>query len=318
MRGAPGLVSLPAAAACRVAACMVGRPGVVGRAWGRVKDYTELTKPRILVMALVAVAVGALLAGAGSPPFELLAVTLLGTGLVAAGASVFNQVLECDTDALMQRTRHRPLPSGRMAMGEAVVFGVVVTAAGLLLLAAAVNLLTALLAALTLVLYVAVYTPLKRRTSLNTVIGAIPGALPPVLGWAAVRGTTGPEAWALFLIVFLWQFPHFLAIAWMYRDDYARAGLRMLPVLDPGGGMTARQMIGYSLALVPASLAPTVIGMAGLMYFCGALSLGCGLLGFAFAFAFFASAASARNLMRASLVYLPALLVLMMFDMPLL
>jgi protoheme IX farnesyltransferase len=186
---------------------------------------------------------------------------------------------------------------------------------GLNYLCVLVNPLTGLLGAVTLILYAFVYTPLKRHTSLNTLIGAIPGALPPVMGWTAVRGSLDGEAWILFLIVFLWQFPHFLAIAWIYREDYGRAGLKMLPVLDLQGGITARQMIGYSLALLPASLAPSVIGMTGSAYFFGALCLGLVFLAFAVGFACRATHAGARNLMRASLIYLPTLFGFMVFDL---
>jgi protoheme IX farnesyltransferase len=280
----------------------------------KLADYIELTKPRIAIMALVTVAVGSVLASRGSLDAVLLVHTIFATGLVAAAASVLNQVLERDTDALMRRTRNRPLPAGRVSPSEAWLFGGVLATIGIGYLSVAVNPLTGLLGLVTLVLYAFAYTPLKRTTSLNTVIGAVPGALPPVMGWAAVRGSLDAEAGMLFLILFLWQFPHFLAIAWLYRDDYARAGLKMLPVIDPAGGMTARQMIGYSLALVPASLAPSMAGLTGPAYFYGALWLGLVLLGYAVAFALSASQTSARNLMRASLVYLPVLLMLMVWD----
>jgi protoheme IX farnesyltransferase len=274
----------------------------------------ELTKPRISLMALITVAVGSFLASNGSLDNGLLTNILLGTALVAAGSSVLNQVLERNTDALMRRTQNRPLPAGRVGVVEALMFGSVLSVVGVSYLCLVVNALTGLLATVTLGLYVFIYTPLKRRTSFNTLVGAIPGALPPVMGWTAVRGSLDGEALSLFLIVFLWQFPHFLAIAWIYRDDYARAGLKMLPVVDRGGGMTGRQMIAYSLALVPVSLGPSMVGLTGPVYFFGALSLGLVLLAFAVGFAFVGSQASARNLMRASLVYLPLLLVLMMWD----
>jgi protoheme IX farnesyltransferase len=281
----------------------------------RIADYIELTKPRIAVMALVTVAVGSFLGTVGPLDVSLFVHALVGTGFLASGASVLNQLLERDTDALMRRTQNRPLPAGRVSPTEAVVFGLVLSAAGLNYLCLLVNPLTGLLGAATLILYAFVYTPMKRLTSLNTVVGAIPGALPPVMGWAAVRGSVEPEAWILFLIVFLWQFPHFLAIAWIYRDDYARAGLRMLPVVDLNGGMTGRQMVGYSLALLPASLGPAVVEMTGRAYFFGALWLGLVFLGFAVAFACQATQDRARNLMRASLIYLPALLLLLILDL---
>ena len=304
---APTLVAEPALARPRARA-----QTVLAR---RLADYVELTKPRITLMALVTVAVGAFMASGGSLDAMLLVHTILGTGLVAAGSSVLNQILERDTDARMRRTENRPLPARRMGVAEALAFGVVLSVIGVSYLSLAVNPLTSLLATATLLLYVFAYTPLKRWTSLNTVIGAIPGALPPVLGWAAVRGSVSAEAWILFLIVFLWQFPHFLAIAWMYREDYARAGLKMLPVVDLSGGMTGRQMIGYSTALLPVSLGPSVVGMTGSAYFFGAASLGLVLIGFACTFALGASQSSARNLLRASLVYLPALLSFMMLDL---
>jgi protoheme IX farnesyltransferase len=267
------------------------------------------------MMALVTVAVGSMLATSGSLDVPLLMHTLIGTGMLAAGASVLNQVFERDTDAQMRRTQHRPLPAGRMHVGEATTFGFVMSVAGLNYLCILVNPLTGLVGAITLTLYAFVYTPMKRWTSLNTLIGAIPGALPPVMGWTAVRDSIDGPAWILFMIVFLWQFPHFLAIAWIYRDDYARAGLKMLPVVDPQGGITARQIMGYSLALLPASLAPSVIGLTERAYFFGALGLWIAFLSFAMAFALSATPERARNLMRASLAYLPTLFVFMMLNL---
>jgi protoheme IX farnesyltransferase len=193
----------------------------------RVADYVELTKPRIAAMALVTVAVGAFLGSDGSVRLAPLLHVLLGTGLVAAGSSVLNQILERDTDARMIRTRNRPLPAQRVRVGEALVFGVLLALAGLHVLLVLVNLATVLLAAATLGIYVFAYTPLKRVTSFNTAVGAVAGALPPLIGWASVRGVLDFEAWSLFLILFLWQFPHFLAIAWIHRGDYGRAGLQM-------------------------------------------------------------------------------------------
>jgi len=294
---------------------VLARPKSWAAARQRLADYIELTKPRIAVMALVTVAVGSFLATIGPLDAGLFVHTLVGTGLLAAGASVLNQLLERDTDALMRRTENRPLPAGRVSPIEAMVFGFVLSAAGVNYLCLLVNPLTGLLGAATLILYAFVYTPMKRLTSLNTVVGAIPGALPPVMGWAAVRGNVEAEALILFLIVFLWQFPHFLAIAWIYREDYGRSGLKMLPVVDLSGGMTGRQMVGYSLALLPASLGPAVVEMTGRAYFFGALWLGLTFLGFAVAFALQATQDRARNLMRASLIYLPALLLLMILDL---
>jgi protoheme IX farnesyltransferase len=283
----------------------------------RLADYIVLTKPRITLMALVTVAVGGFSASSGPVDLVLLAHALFGTASLAAGASVLNQVMERDTDAKMRRTADRPLPAGRVQITEGLAFGGALSVFGMGYLTALVNPLTGLLGAATLAIYVFVYTPLKRVTSFNTLVGAVPGALPPVMGWAAMRGSLGVEAWTLFLIVFLWQFPHFLAIAWIYRDDYARAGLKMLPVFDLAGAMTGRQMILHSLVLLPASLAPTVVGLTGPGYFVGALLLGIVFLGFSVGFWWFVSTASARNLMRASLIYLPALLALLIWDLSL-
>ncbi len=294
---------------------IIAAPAIRASFGRRAADYAELTKPRIMIMALVTVAVGAFVAAKGSLDTVLLLHALVGTGLVAAGSSVLNQVLETETDARMRRTQNRPLPAGRVAVAEALGFGVLLSVLGVNYLCVLVNPLTGLLAIATLVLYVFVYTPLKRVTSFNTLVGAVPGALPPVMGWSAVRGSLDAQAWTLFLILFLWQFPHFLAIAWIYRDDYSRAGLKMLPVVDLSGAMTGRQMIWYSLALVPASLGPFFMRFAGPAYVVGALTLSIVLLGFAVVFACVVSQANARNLMRASLIYLPALLVLMMLDL---
>lgn len=282
----------------------------------RLADYLELTKPRVAVLVLVTVVVGAVVASGGTPDFWRLLHAVLGTAFVAAAGSALNQYLERDTDAQMRRTRNRPLPTGRLAPAAACRFAAVLAIGGLAYLALAVNVLTAVVGAVTFVLYVFAYTPLKRRTSLNTLVGAVPGALPPVMGWAAVRGSLDPEAGLLFLIVFLWQFPHFLAIAWLYREDYARAGLKMLPVVDWGGKTTGRQMVSYTMALVPVSLAPSALGLAGPVYFFGALALSTLLLACCLSFTLFESRAKARYLLRASLVYLPLLMALLMLDVP--
>jgi len=224
-------------------------------------------------------------------------------------------VLERESDALMQRTRDRPLPAGRLRAGEVLVFGFGSAVIGVGYLALALpSPLAAVVAALTFLSYVFVYTPLKRMTPLNTLVGAIPGALPPVIGWTAVRGSVGAEIGALFAVLFLWQMPHFLAIAWIYRADYERAGLRMLPAVDPEGGMIGRLMICYCLALVAVSLAPLVVGAAGPVYLAGALFLGIGFLACAVGFAWRRSLSRARVVLRASLVYLPALLTLLVMD----
>jgi protoheme IX farnesyltransferase len=281
---------------------------------GRLAAYLALTKPRIGIMVLVTVATGFLLGARAAAPPSALVLTMLGTGLVAGGASAWNQYLERARDQKMRRTASRPLPSGRLAPIEAAVFGSVLTVAGLAVLALEVNGISAAVALVTFVLYVVVYTPLKPLTTLNTAVGAIPGALPPVIGWVAATGQLGAEAWALFLIVFLWQFPHFLAIAWIYRDDYARAGYKMLPNVDPQGAITGRQAAGHALALIPAGLLPAVLGLAGTVYFAGALMLGLGYLYYAVRFWSDVSDLSARRLLRASFVYLPAILILLLFN----
>lgn len=296
---------------------VVLEPAAVARVPSRAADLVTLTKPRILFMALATVAAAAVTASNGDVPWGRLLHALAGTALVAAGASALNQWLERDVDALMGRTRNRPLPAGRMAPAEALAFGVLAAAAGTAWLLAAVGALAGLLAVSTLAAYVFVYTPLKRVTTLNTAVGAVPGALPVLIGWAAVRGTLEPPAWGLFGIVFLWQFPHFLAIARMYREEYAAAGLRMLPSADgPEGGMTGRQALNYCCALLPVSLTPALAGVAGPVYFLGALLLGAAYLGFAARFAAAESVTNARRLLRVSVAYLPLLLMLLMLDRP--
>jgi protoheme IX farnesyltransferase len=279
----------------------------------RALDYLALTKPRVGVLILFTVAAGAWLAARGTPHPSLLFHTILGTALVVGGACALNQTLERRHDAIMIRTENRPLASGRLCPVEGWAFGLILALGGLAYLGLALpHLLPMLVAAFALVGYVGFYTPLKRKTSLNTLVGAVPGALPPVIGWTAVTGSFDPEAAALFLIVFLWQVPHFLAIARIYRDEYARAGMRMLPVLDRRGNMTSRQMVCYSMALIPASLMPVLLGQAGVGYLVGAVLLGVGFLGFAVAFSRDRSVDQARRVLKASLVYLPALLVLLL------
>jgi heme o synthase len=281
----------------------------------RLADLVELMKPGITLMVVLTAGLGFLLArGDTRLPWLLLVHTLVGTGLVSAGASALNHVLEREVDARMRRTAERPLPAGRLDPDVALLFGVGLAVAGLLELALAVNLLTALLGALALAGYVFAYTPLKRVSSLNTVVGAVPGAIPPLMGWAAVRDGLDPAAWALFGILFLWQMPHFLAIAWLCRADYASAGLPMLTVHDPEGTRTARQVLLYGAALVPISLLPAVQGLLGVPYFLGALVLGLAYLGFGVDFARRRSTPAARRLMLASILYLPALLAVMLVD----
>lgn len=275
--------------------------------------FLELTKPRITTLVLVTAAVGyAVGAGSGLDPTAFLAL-LAGTAMVAGGASALNQYAERDADARMERTRRRPLPSGRVTPGEALAFGLGASAAGVLLLAT-INSLTAGLGAAALASYVLLYTPLKRVTSLCTVVGAVPGAIPPLMGWAAACGSLSAGAWALFAVLFLWQLPHFLAIGWMYREDYARGGFPMLPVTDTDGSSTGRQMMLYSAALVPVTLLAGALASAGPGYLWGALVLG--LAFFAGSARFFRrrSLAAARLLFLVSILYLPIVLGLMVFD----
>jgi len=280
-------------------------------------DLVELMKPGITLMVVLTAGLGFLLAEAAAHrgvSLLLLVETLLGTGLVSAGGSALNHVLERDTDALMRRTAARPLPAGRLDPDAALLLGVGLGVAGLVFLALAVNILTALLGAVALAGYVFVYTPMKRVSSLATIVGAIPGAIPPMMGWSAVTGGLALPAWVLFAILFLWQMPHFLAIAWLCRDDYERAGFPMLTVQDPAGRRTARQVVLYGAALVPVSLMPAVLGLLGGVYFAGALALGLAYLAAGVAFARRRTMLGARWLMFASIVYLPAVLLAMLLD----
>jgi protoheme IX farnesyltransferase len=280
----------------------------------RLADLAEMAKPGITLMVVLTAGLGFLLAERAGVSFILLLHTLLGTGLVSGGASVLNQVLERDADALMHRTANRPLPAGRLDPDAALLYGVTLAVAGLAELAFGVNLLTALLGAVALAGYVFVYTPMKRVSSLATVIGAVPGAIPPMMGWSAVRGELDLAAWVLFGILFFWQMPHFLAIAWLCRADYERAGFPMLTVADADGTRTARQAILYAAALVPVSLLPAVLGLMGTVYFVGTLALGLAYLGFGFGFARTRSTAGARWLMLVSILYFPAVLLVMLLD----
>jgi heme o synthase len=280
----------------------------------RVADYVALGKPRVVAMVLVTTSVGYYLGSAGSPLLLPLAWTLAGTALAAGGTLALNQYMERDVDARMERTRHRPLPDGRLRPGEALAFGVALLAGGLGVLAVAAGGLAAVVTAGISVTYLLLYTPLKRVTSLCSIVGAVPGALPPVAGWAAARGALGAEPWILFAIMFLWQIPHSLAIGRVYRDDYARAGILVLPVIDRDGWSTGRQVVTNCLALVPVALMPTLVGLAGPIYFLVALVLGVGFLWSAIGLARTRSAAAARRLLFASLVYLPVLLAVMALD----
>lgn len=275
-------------------------------------DYLELTKPRIAVLELVTVALSAFTARWMLPDAALLAWLLSGTALVAAGASAWNQWLEIGTDLRMRRTADRPLPAGRLTPRQVATFGFVTTVAGVTLLAVQVNPLTALFGFATWFLYVVVYTPMKRYTSLNTVVGAVAGAMPVLMGWAAVDGPLNLSAASLFMIVFLWQFPHFMAIAWIYREQYARAGLQMLTVVDPSGRRAGAQAVVTALILIPVSLLPSVVDSAGPLYFVWACGLGLAQLACAVRFMSRLDELSARILLRASVIYLPSLLLMLM------
>jgi protoheme IX farnesyltransferase len=284
------------------------------------KAYVALTKPRITWLILMSTGVGYFFGlkrdWSAAHDWALLLHTLFGTGLIASGTAALNQWYERKSDALMRRTAGRPLPSGQMTPARALGFGVVLALAGFLELAIWVNPLTGILGALTLGAYLFVYTPLKQRSHLSTVIGALPGAMPPLMGYAASYGSLTAEAWVLFAILFVWQFPHFLAIAWMYRDDYARAGIRMLPVVEPDGMSTARQIVLYASTLIPVSLFPALLGMSGKLYIVGALLLGGWFLYTGVRVAFDRTNVRARRVLLASVIYLPMIYGLMVFDPP--
>ena len=281
----------------------------------RLADYVALTRPRIAIMVLFTEAAGFCLASAGAPDLARLLHTIFGTALVVAGATALNQVLERHSDALMERTRNRPVPAGRRQPVEALLFGAGLALAGLAYLAlTGARPLAILGAAFAFASYVFLYTLLKRMTTLNTLVGALPGAMPPVIGWMAVTNSFDPAAIVLFAVMYLWQVPHFLAIAWIYRDDYSRAGLCMLPVFDANGYRTARHMIGYCLALLLVSLIPSAVGWAGAVYFVGAAILGTHFLTSAFRFSQRRSVHEARRVLRASLLYLPGLLTVLLVE----
>ena len=270
-------------------------------------DYLELLKPRLNLLVVATSAAGYYLGASGPPDLVPMTQAVAGTALVAGGAAVLNQVFERDTDALMRRTRNRPIPDGRVTVVEAYLFGVAVSCAGLVTLAMLANMVAAVLAFCTLFIYLAIYTPLKRRSPAATLVGAVPGALPALIGWAARSGGVSVGGWSLAAIVFCWQVPHFMAIAWLYRDDYGRAGLRTLPVIDPGGTRTAHLAIGYATALVPLSVLPTVTGVTGALSAAIALVLGLALLCCAVLFAMKRTEHAAWTLFFGSIVYLPLL-----------
>ena len=280
----------------------------------RLAAYIELTKPRITFLIMLTSAAGFCLGSRGAVNYLLFTHAMLGIALLASGIGTLNQFIERDLDALMRRTADRPLPSGRLLPFEALWFGVLLTATAEVYLALFVNAVTAVLGLTVIAGYLFLYTPLKTRTTLSTAIGAFPGAVPPLIGWAAARGEIDITAWVLFAILFLWQFPHFLAIAWMYREDYGRAGIRMLPVVEPDGRVTGQQIIAYTLMLVPVSLLPTVLGITGKLYLVAALILGLLFLASAIRAALSKSNQHARQLLLASVLYLPLLFGMMVLN----
>jgi heme o synthase len=289
-------------------------PAVAAAEGSRVADLVTLTKPRLNLLVLITTLAGVYLAAPQGVPLPLLLHTLVGTALVAGGAAALNQVWERETDRLMRRTSTRPLPAGRLSLAEGAWFGAALSIGGVAELALAVNALCATVAALTLASYVLIYTPMKRRSSASTLVGAVPGALPPVIGWAAVTGTITMAPLVLFGIQFFWQMPHFLAIAWMYRDDYAAAGIPLLPVLEPDGRRTGRQALLYAAALWPVSLMPAVVGLAGAPYSVLATALGFAFIALAASFARRRSMTTARRLFLFSITYLPLLWMALVAD----
>jgi protoheme IX farnesyltransferase len=276
--------------------------------------YVVLTKPDVTFLVVITTVAGFYLAAPAHLDWVLLMHTLLGTTLVGAGTAALNQYIERDMDAMMRRTAARPLPAGLLQPREALAFGVITIVVGDAWLALAVNGLASLLALATTLLYLGLYTPLKTRTTLATAVGAFPGAIPPLIGWAAARGSLSAGAWILFGILFFWQFPHFMAIAWMYREDYGRAGIKMLPVVDPSGDATFAQIVGTAAILVPMSLLPAVLGMAGIHYFFGALVLGMILLQVSLWANRHRTNVRAKWLMHATVAHIPILLAWMIFD----
>jgi len=297
----------PASSEVIVAAFARGRGQVAS-------DLVALTKPRVVVMVLVTTLVGYDVGLTEAADYLRMIHLLIGTLLAASGTLALNQYWERDVDARMDRTRTRPLPAGRLQPLEALLFGVALTMLGAAYLGALVGAVVALVTAATAILYLFAYTPLKRRTALCTLVGAVPGALPPVAGWAAARSDVTLDAWVLFGILFLWQLPHTLSIARLYREDYARAGVRLLPVVDPNGGSTERQIILACVGLLAVSLLPAVIGWTGPIYLAGALALGLAFAGVGIGQALAPSARSARRVLLVSLLYLPLLLGLLAFD----
>jgi len=290
-----------------------------------IRDYVELTKPRITWLILMSTGIGYFFGLPGAQNWlgflkaihlSSLLHTIMGTGLIASGTATLNQWYERKADGLMRRTSGRPLPSGRVSANGALAFGIALSIAGFVELWLGVNLLSGLIGAFTLASYLFLYTPLKQRTWWSTTVGAIPGAMPPMIGYAAAAGALTRESWVLFAILFLWQFPHFYSIAWMYKEDYARAGIRMLPVVDPDCRSTARQIVLYGIALIPVSLVPGMLGMTGRIYFIGALILGLLYLYSGVRVALERTLVRARAVLLTSVLYLPLIYGLMLLDRP--
>src|SRR5262245_1635794 len=280
----------------------------------RVAAYAELTKPRITFLIVLTSAAGFALGSPGPVNYMALLSALIGIGLLSSGIATLNQYIERDLDGLMRRTADRPLPAGKLLPWEALAFGAGLTVLAEIYLLVLVTPLSAWLGLTVIAGYLFGYTPLKTRSSLSTLVGAFPGAVPPLIGWTAARGTVSIEAWVLFAILFLWQFPHFLAIAWMYREDYSRAGILMLPVVEPDGRVTAQQIVLYTLMLIPVSLLPTALGISGRVYFFGAMVLGLLFLYSSVRAAFSMSRQQAKQLLLASVLYLPLLFILMVVN----
>lgn len=280
----------------------------------RFAAFLELTKPRITFLIVLTAAAGFALASTASIDYALMARAMFGIALLSSGIATLNQYMERDLDLLMRRTANRPLPAGKLMPWEALTFGLTLTVLAEIYLTFLVNPLTGVLGLTVIAGYLFAYTPLKTRTSLSTMVGAFPGAVPPLIGWAAARGDIGLEAWVLFAILFLWQFPHFLAIAWMYREDYSRAGILMLPVVEPDGRVTGQQIVVYTLMLLPVSLLPTLLGISGRIYLYGAIVLGLLFLYSSVRAAFSKSRQEARRLLLASVIYLPLLFILMVIN----
>ncbi len=288
--------------------------GTIAIERSRIADYITLTKPELTFLSVVTAVAGVFLASPAAIPVGILFHVIVGTGLVGAGAGALNQLIEREYDGMMRRTEQRPLPSGRLAPLEALAFGVATSLLGIVDLLLFTNVLAAFLAVATLVTYLFLYTPLKRITPWSTVVGGIPGALPPVIGCAAVRNEITHEAWTLFAILFFWQMPHFFSLAWMYRKDYARAGYKMLTVLDTSGVATSIHIIVYSVLLLIASIIPVVLGFSGTLYMVAAVLLSFGFIAIEISLWFARSNEAARRVFFASLIYLPVLLLIMIVD----